>query len=189
MLSFFFFRRTAMQAMNAIGANKALFAYRQVKPVDTTLVRVGLEGFLMTITSAILIFGAGMLGHGAVPADPLGVAEAFAGLWLAGAGVGLVWSVGVELVPELGRVVNLLMMPLYALSGVMFPIGIVPQPYRDWLLLNPLAHGLEAARLAFVPHYHAVPGLSLGYLHGFALAAIAFGLALHVRFATRLSAQ
>src|SRR3990167_3285203 len=46
LLAFFMFKRTALQAQNAIDANQALFAYRQVKPVDTVLVRAALEGFL-----------------------------------------------------------------------------------------------------------------------------------------------
>src|SRR5512133_3248918 len=36
-LVFFIYKRTAAQAKNAIDANEALFAYRQVKPVDTVL--------------------------------------------------------------------------------------------------------------------------------------------------------
>ena len=39
MLAYFMFQRTATQVMNAISANQALFAYRQVKPADTVLVR------------------------------------------------------------------------------------------------------------------------------------------------------
>jgi capsular polysaccharide transport system permease protein len=56
-------------------------------------------------------------------------------------------------------------------------------------LFNPIAHGLEAARLGFAAHYHAVPELSLGYLYGFALVSVFFGLALHRRFALRLITQ
>lgn len=186
MLAFFMFCRTGTQVMNAVSANQALFAYRQVKPVDTVLVRGGLEGLLMTIIASILLAGAALFGHSVIPADPLAVLEAFFGLWLVGLGFGLVTSVTGELVPELGRVIHLVMMPMYLISGVMFPISAVPQPYRDWLLLNPVAHGLEAARLGFAPYYHAVPELSVAYMYGFALVSIFLGLALHRRFALRL---
>jgi capsular polysaccharide transport system permease protein len=98
----------------------------------------------------------------------------------------LVTSVLIELVPELGRVLKLVMMPLMILSGVIIPLSAVPQPYRDWLLLNPVAHGLEAARLGFAPYYHAVPELSVAYIYQFALVSIFLGLALHRRFAMRL---
>ena len=55
MLAFFMFRRTGLQVMNAIDANQALFAYRQVKPIDTVLVRGVLEGLLMIIITSILL--------------------------------------------------------------------------------------------------------------------------------------
>ncbi len=189
LLAFFMFRRTATQAMNAVEANQALFAYRQVKPVDAVLVRAGLEGFLMILVAVILFTGAGLYGLAIIPADPLAVLEAMVGLWLVGAGFGLMASVVKDLVPELGKIIELAMMPLYFLSGVIFPIAAVPQPYRDWLLLNPVAHGLEAARLGFSPYYQAVPELSIAYIYSFALGTIFLGLALHVRFANRLTTQ
>ncbi len=58
LLVFFMFRRTGMQVMNAVDSNQALFAYRQVKPVDSALVRAGLEGFLMAIIIMILLVAA-----------------------------------------------------------------------------------------------------------------------------------
>jgi len=89
-------------------------------------------------------------------------------------------------VPEIGRLIGLAMTPLYFLSGVMFPVWMIPPDYRDWLLLNPLVHALEAARLGFAPYYQAVPGLNLWYTYAFALVVIFIGFALHRRFATRL---
>lgn len=91
--------------------------------------------------------------------------------------------------PELGRVIQLVMMPLYFISGVMFPVSAVPQPFRDWILLNPVAHGLEAARLGFAPYYHAVPELSVVYLYGFSLVSIFLGLLLYRRFGLRMITQ
>lgn len=189
MLGFFMFRRTGTQAQNAISANRTLFTYRQVLPVDTALVRAALEALLMVAVAGVLLIGAALLGHSVVPANPLAVLEAFLGLWLAGLGFGLVTSVVIELVPELGKVLKLVMAPLMILSGVMIPISAVPQPYQGWLMLNPVAHGLEAARLGFAPYYHAVPELSVAYLYAFALVCIFFGLALYRRFATKLVTQ
>jgi|SRR5688572_4198236 capsular polysaccharide transport system permease protein len=187
--AFFMFRRPAMQGMNAVGANQTLFAYRQVKPVDAVLVRAGLEGFLMVLVTIIIFTGAALYGFEMVPADPLAVLGAFFGMWLVGLGFGLVASVASELVPELGRLIGLVMAPLYFLSGVVFPLARIPQPYRDWLMLNPLAHGLEAARLGFAPHYQEVPETSIAYMYGCALSGIFLGLALQYRYSTRLAAR
>lgn len=189
LLAFFMFKRSATQSMQAVVANKALFAYRQVKPVDTVLSRAALEGFLMLLVAMVLFAGAGLFGLDITPADPLAVLQAFFGMWLIGLGFGLTGSVTTVLLPELGRIIVLAMTPLYFLSGVIFPITRVPLPYREWLMLNPLAHGLEAARLGFAPYYQAVPELSMSYFYGFALASIFFGLALHSRYALRLTTQ
>jgi len=189
LLPFFMFRRPAQQGMNAVGANQALFTYRQVKPVDTVLVRASLEGFLMILVAVILLFGACLYGLDVVPADPLAVLKAFFALWLVALGFALIASVAREMVPELGRFIGMMLRPLYFFSGVIFPLERIPQPYREWLMLNPVAHGVEATRLGFAPHYKAVPETSFAYMYGFALIAIFLGLALHRRFAIRLVTQ
>lgn len=186
MLAFFLFRRTGMQVMYAVDCNRPLFAYRQVKPFDTAIVRAGLEAFLMTIIAVVILTAAALLGHEAFPRDPLPVALALLGLWLFGIGYGLVGSVLMELVPESEHIFKILMMPLYLMSGVIMPLASIPQPYRDLLMLNPIAHGLELVREGFVPYYHAVPGISANYLYAWALVSISLGLALYRRFAVQL---
>ena len=188
-VAFFIFRRPAQQGMNAVGANRALFGYRQVKPVDAVLVRAGLEGFLMLVVAIIVLIGAGLAGYPVVPADPLFVLAALVGLWLIGLSFALIASVANELTPELGWLIGMSLYPLYFASGIIFPIAQIPQPYRDWLLINPLVHGVEVARLGFAPHYQALTESSVTYVYGFALVAVFFGLALHIRFARRLAAR
>ena len=189
LLAYFMFQRTGTQTQNAVGSNSALFAYRQVKPIDPVLVRSLLEACLLVVVAAIIMLGVNLWGIAMWPADPLAVMQAFFGLWLVGLGFGLVTSVVVELQPELGRIVGLIMRPMFLISGVIFPIGAVPLPYREWLMYNPVAHGLEAARLGFAPYYQAVPELSLPYMYSFALVSIFLGLALHRRYRHSLLAK
>ena len=189
LLAFFMFRRTAQQGLTAVSGNQALFTYRQVKPVDTVLVRAVLEGFLMLITVIVVMAGAALFGVDVRPADPLAVLAVLGGMWLIGLGFGLMGSVASELVSELGRFIAMVLQPLYFFSGVIFPIAKVPPPYRDWLMVNPLAHGLEAARLGFAPHYQAVPGTSIPYIYACAVGLVFLGLALHFRFSTQLATR
>jgi capsular polysaccharide transport system permease protein len=130
-----------------------------------------------------------MAGIDVVPDDPFAVLQVFFGMWLIGVGFGLAASVAVELAPEAGRVIGMMMTPLYFASGVIFPISIVTTPYREWLMLNPLAHGLEAARKGFADHYHPVPETSMSYFYGCALVILFFGLALHRRYASKMLTQ
>ena len=106
-----------------------------------------------------------------------------------GLGYGLVGSVLMRLIPETKHILQILMIPLYLLSGVIIPIMSIPQPYRDWLLINPLVHGVETARIGFFSMYHSAPGISLAYLYLWVLCCICLGLALYRGYDTRLVMQ
>ncbi|WP_254422615.1 ABC transporter permease [Comamonas kerstersii] len=189
MLVFMTFKRTVSQVQNAVDANSALFAYRQVRPSDVALVRAVLEGVTMLVISTAVFAVGGIFGWMALPAAPLLVLEAFLLAWLCGLGLGMCFAVLIKLVPELERIISFIMMPLMMISGVLFPLSMVRQPYLDWLLYNPLAHAIEAARLGFAPYYHAVTGLDVGYAYGCALVLNFMGLALFRRYTQRLVMQ
>src|SRR3546814_2739654 len=95
----------------------------------------------------LTIVGSGVAsqGYNGIPADPMRVLAALFGLWFRGVSLGLLISVLSELAQEVRQIINMAMMPLYFISGVMFPLASIPEPYREWLLLNPIAHGLEEA--------------------------------------------
>lgn len=189
MLAYFLFQRTGIQVMYSVDCNKSLFVYRQVKPFDTAIVRALLEAFLTTLIAAAILLVTALLGRDTLPDDPLLVMVSLAGLWLFGLGYGLITSVLMKLVPELEHVLNIIMRPLYLLSGVIWPLASVPQPYRDMLLINPIAHGLEGVRLGFSSYYLAVPGLSISYLYGAAMVSVFLGLLFYKRFAVKLVMQ
>ncbi len=189
MLVFMTFRRTLSQVQNGVDANSALFAYRQVRPADVVLVRAGVEGLSMLLISSMVFFIGAMLGWMSWPASVWKVLEAFTLAWLCGLGLGMTFGVLVKLVPEVGRIVSFIMMPLMMISGVIFPLSMVQEPYLGWLLLNPLAHAIEAARVGFAPYYHAVNGLDLSYAYACALVLLFTGLALFRRFNERLVTQ
>ena len=188
-LGFGLVRNTAMRIKDAIHANTTLLTYRQVLPVDTVLVRAALEALLFMVSALFLFTGLGLFGYQVFPHDFLQVTLAFAALWLAGIGMGLMFSVASQLIPESGKVGGMLLGPLYFVSGVMYPPSVIPPAYQSWFLLNPFVHGIETVRNGFFPQYHTIPGVSLGYLLGFAMFTVCLGLALHVRFTTRLVAR
>ena len=188
MLAFFLFRRTAVQTLHARDCNRAFFAFRQVRPFDVAIARASVEAFSMFFISLVILCAAGMLGHNVIPEDPLTALVAFAGLWLFGVGYGLVTSVGMRLVQDLGHIFQILMMPLYLISGVFVPITTIPQPYREWLLWNPVLHGLELVRIGFFPNYHTVD-VSFSYLYAWVLCSLVLGIALYRSLETRMVMQ
>lgn len=185
-MGFAIFKDTSNQMMHAIGANQALFSYRQVKPFDAVIVRGFLEGFLACIILILLLFGASLFGHDVMPTNPLIVMLALMGLWLLGLGVGLCVSVIAHLNPDICRVIKFAMMPLFFISGVIYPMSSIPYPYQDWLMWNPIVHGIEAVRLGFGSYYHFSVELDLSYLFQAALVLMLLGLMLHARFKLKL---
>jgi len=111
---------------------------------------------------------------------------AILGLWLLATDWGLTVSVATELVPEVANLLSLLMIPMMLISSVIFPLSTVPYPWREWLMLNPVAHGIEGVRAGLSPYYHHAPELDLSYLFGSALVLGFLGLALQVRFRNRM---
>lgn len=185
-VAFLMIRNTSVRSMDAIGANAALFSYRQVLPVDTVIVRAALEGFIYTAATFVLLLGAALFGYEVIPAYPVAAIAAFAGCWLLGFGLGLVFSVASELVPELSNMIKMVFRVLYIISGVSFPAMALPQPWRGYFLYNPLLQGAELIRASWFSRYFTDPQVSFSYLYGWALVTLLLGLMLHVRFARTL---
>jgi capsular polysaccharide transport system permease protein len=185
-LSYDTFRDTMNSSKNALKPNQILFTYRQIKPIDIILVKAAIEFFLTILVAIILFTGAALFGVNVIPHDPLAILSAVFGLWLIGLGVSLTLSVAEHLIPETAKITGLVMMPLYMCSGVILPLSMIPMPYRDWLMFNPLLHAVETARLGFSPYYHAVAGVNMTYVYQFAMVYLFFGLALQLRFKNQL---
>lgn len=186
MLAYFMFRRTSVQTLHAVDCNKAFFAFRQVRPFDAALARASVEAFSMFFVALAILAPMAFFDKNIIPPDPLLLIAAFAGLWLLGLGYGLITSVLQRLVPESGHIFQIIMVPLYLISGTIMPLAVIPAKYRDWLLINPIAHGLELARHAFLENYKLLEGVSLGYLYAWVIAFIVLGLILYKLFETRL---
>lgn len=189
LFGFYLVRENMMRPIGAIDANKGLFAYRQVKPVDPVLIRCYLEGLLKSFIFSLFIIGGTLLDVGLLPANPLMALWAWFSLWALGFGAGLVFSAMAGLVPEIGKIIRIISTPLLIISGVIFPLNFVPHDLLVYVMWNPIVHGLETLRSAFFPLYRPVHGTSELYLWYWALSTMTLGLILHVRFELRLKRQ
>ena len=189
LMGFFLVREGMMRSLGAINANQALFAYRQVQPIDPVLVRNFLEGMLRTLVFMLFIVGAMMLDVELFPDHVLLAIFGWLSLWALGLGLGLIVSVLGTLVSEVAILIRMINLPLLILSGVVFPLNHLPHWMLEYLMLNPIVHGLEMLRHAFFDTYRVVHGTSMTYFWLWALASMALGLILHVRFRDRLKAQ
>lgn len=187
-LGFQMFRITAQRSMEAINANGALFAYRQIKPIDTIMVRALLEGVLQLIVCAILTLAISLIGMDAMPDNTLQVYVAIFYLWIIGTGMGMILAVADKLAPEIAKIVKMMFTPLYLVSGVFFSPFMVPPKYREILLLNPIASCLELIRDGYRVGYPTDHHLSPHYIFTWSAAILFLGLALQVRYRKKMVA-
>jgi len=189
LFGFHLFRENMMRLIGAIDANKALFAYRQVKPIDPVLIRSFVESMLKTLIFLIFIFVGKLLDISLIPDQIITAFFYWISLWGLGLGLGLVLSVFSTLYSEIGRITKILSFPLLLVSGVLFPLHYVPNELQSYLLLNPIAHGVELLRGSFFVNYQVIAGVSELYLIIWCLITILIGLALHIKFEDELKAK
>jgi len=177
-LPWFMFSRSANRALGAVEGNQGLLHYRPVLPIDITIARTLLE---LVIYFAVYV----ILMSCVVWFDLLtGISDILLllSVWLAVAffsfGFSLVMMVIGHFSGEIGKVVAVFMSILYFASGIIFPIQLIPEPYRGYLLWNPLVHAFETARYA-VSHDYTTEGINFDYFLVCTLVVMVFGLLLY----------
>ncbi|PWD88528.1 sugar ABC transporter permease [Ignatzschineria cameli] len=164
MLPFFLMRNIIFKLMDSIGANQALFAYPNIKIFDTYVARVLVELSISSTVYGIFIFIFGFwIGYDVVVAYPLewlyslliGILFAF--------GLGIIFSVVTIVLPNAKSFIRIMFLPIYLISGVIFPLWIIPQQYLPWVLWNPFAHIVSNIRESVFVTYPVIPGVSQSY--------------------------
>lgn len=180
MMPYRLFKSLWTSLTNAPSANRGLFGFRQVKPMDTYLARTVLDVLLDTVTYLLIAVGLWRIGFSPIfPHDPLAF-MGIVGVFVAtGFGMGMTWSVLVGFSPRIGTFTSIVSMPLMIVSGVIFPLHGMPAEMLSWLLLNPILHLVELARVAFLPGYVPVGGVGLGFPMLFALVMVTLGMVLY----------
>ncbi|MDR2099906.1 MAG: ABC transporter permease [Campylobacteraceae bacterium] len=177
---FFLFRHIATGLMSSISANKALFAYAPVKPIDTYITRTILESVIYTVVFAVILFVFGFWGGFDVSVtNPFGAAALYFLLILFGFSFGIIASIASTIFPSVKILMNIILLPLYFLSAIMYPLWIVPAQYIEYLKFNPILHLLELFKANFFSYYPLVEGINLYYPLGFELVLLFIALALY----------
>jgi capsular polysaccharide transport system permease protein len=168
---------------SAILANRALLFMPLVKPFDAILARSALE--ILTSFCVGLVLFAALASQGLVdpPRAPMALAGGIAATALLGFGVGLISAVMSALFRSWQSLFNVIMRPQYLLAGVFFDIDRIPSPFRDILLLSPIAHCVMWFRTGFFVDY-ARDSLDRMYALEWGVGCLILGLALE-RFMRR----
>jgi capsular polysaccharide transport system permease protein len=179
LIAFFLFQNLFFRLMDGIEANRGLFNYRQVKPLDPLLSRAAVETIMSMIVTLFSLGILGWMGYHVLPARPLEALLTGALVVAMGMACGIWAAVVSHERPRVKTLLRLLTLPLYFASGVIFPVFVLPREYIEWLLWNPLLHVVELARHAFIGPYLLHEGVNAQYPLMFALIMGALGMALY----------
>ena len=179
LIPFFIFRGLSLRTMGAIDGSRGLFGYRQVKPIDTLLVRGALEALIYSVVYVVVLAALGWYGLQWFPDRPLELAVASSVLIVLGLSLGLLFAVITDDVPQLRVIVRIAYFPLYIISGVIFPLAALPTATLPWLLWNPVLHLIEVQRGYFFDHYPVIEQASLAYPAAVAIVLLALSMALY----------
>jgi capsular polysaccharide transport system permease protein len=161
----------------AVKANKNLFSYPVVAPIDAVVARYILQ--LLTsalVTIMIFAFCTPEANH-LNSIDPGTVVAAFESGTLLGLGVGLFNIPMFDNYPLYEQIFSLINRPMFLLSGVFFLPDSLPHPFQDVLLWNPIVHIIMWFRSGIYPEYEP-PGLDIGYVAMVTAAICVSGFAL-----------
>jgi len=189
MVPYFAFRNIWFRAMQAVGSNGGLFAYRHVKPWDAMVGRALMEAVLYVFVYAAFMLGFGLMGYQWAPHHPLEYMVCCGIFVVLGFAFGMISAVTTHAAPAAQTFLRLTSFPLYLLSGVLLPISTLPPQLHPYLLWNPLLHIVELSRGAFFTSYHPLGGANYEYPIAWMVCALALGMMLYRQRRIRLLAR
>ena len=163
--------------MLAYTTNRPLMSFPVVKFLDLIVARSILEALTAALIICILMVILYVCGSNPLPLD---VAEAFyaiaASIFL-GIGIGMINSVIAAAMPFYVTFYVLIIIILWAASGVIFVPDDLPEALRVALSYNPIVHGILWLRSAYYPGYGSLT-LDKPYLLAWAAGSLCSGLIL-----------
>lgn len=183
LLSFTLFTNISNRVMNSNTANKALFGYPLVMPLDAMLARFVLSATTTTSSFAFTLLLLYQFNYWEPRLDSLlSLIAAISITALLGFGIGLVNSYLVLLFPSYSKTYSIITRPLLFMSGVFYLASDqFPPMILDILYYNPLLHCTEWVRTAFYKEWDS-NFIDFNYLLSVVLIVVSVGL-----FAQRIS--
>jgi len=176
-IPYFLYSKMATYISGAIASNRALLTLPPVKPHDVILARTILESSTYMFVGFLMFFALFVRGvPQAAPNDPLAVLQACSLAITIGVGVGMINIVIVSLFQNWMTFFGFLSTPLWFFSGLWYLPDHVPEPFRGYMLYNPLVHVIMLFRMGFYREFNAHL-LDTRYVIAFAAIVFALGLA------------
>lgn len=187
-LPFLVFKSICLQIVNGVNSAQGLLSYRQVLLMDVFIAKAMANTVIQAIVFVIVLTTLALLGFDVLPDYPLELAGVLVLTVALAFGLGLILAAVASFIPDTRPVTNVMFMPLYFISGVLFPISRFSDEMVWWLSFNPILHVVELSRATALDGYQPMKYLSLGYPFWLALVTIFIGLMLYrMRYLTRVT--
>lgn len=187
-LPFLLFKAICLQIVNGVNAGRGLLSYRQVLLMDVFIAKAMAHSMIQAIVFIVVLTGLAMLGYDVLPPRPVELAGVLALATVLAFGLGVVFAALTSLVPDARPVIQVMFMPLYFVSGILFPVTRFPDEWVQWMAINPVLHIVELSRVAGVEGYVPTKYLSITYPLTLALVATVIGLMLYrLRYLARVT--
>ncbi|MEP1449253.1 MAG: ABC transporter permease [Paraglaciecola sp.] len=186
-LPFKLFSKLLPQLSLGIASNKALFAYRQVAPVDPVITRLVIEIATYAIVYLVIMAVLAWLGFDVLPDQLLPFFVANGLLVIISFGLGLALCAAVQQWDDTPKLLSMVLTPMFYVSGVFFAATMIPAQYWYLLTWNPIFHIIELSRDAYFDSYTTPVG-DWQYVMLFALGSLFLGLGLYRINRVRFSA-
>ncbi len=170
------FNAIAIRSMNAMAANKPLFFYKQIQPIDTIFSRTLVEVFIYLVIFILLVLMAFLIREIFYIDDFPLICSSFLLLVIYSCGIGIFLMIANFRYAWIKSVVSFLMRPLWFVSGVFFSLNDIPQNLRPYISWNPILQAIELIRHGFSNSYPLASAISLIYL--FQVSLIVFTISL-----------
>lgn len=141
--AFNLFRNIVNKSMGAFTANKALFMYKQVKPISTIFARTLVEVFITSILMVLFIIIGTYFDFDMDVKNILFVILGYLWVVIFAFSVALFLAVSNTFVLSISKIISVVMYALLFASAVFYSLDILSAELREILLWNPLVHFME----------------------------------------------
>ena len=185
LMPYLLFAHVSHDVMGAVDGGGVMLQLPIVKRTDVIVAHSLRQLATELVVGIIILSMSGLLGHQAIPSDPLIAGGAVVLLWLLATGVGCVNVVIGGLFPSYETLYAALTRLLYFASGIYYTPIVMPAAIREWLTWNPVLQAIEMFRAGFY-HQYDPHWLDVNYLMMWSIGSLATGFALERALRNRM---
>ncbi|HNP35710.1 MAG TPA: ABC transporter permease [Woeseiaceae bacterium] len=187
-MPFLLFKAICLQIVDGVNAGQGLLSYRQVLLMDVFIAKALAHCVIQAIVFTVVLVGLAILGYEVLPHRPLELLVILALTSSLAFGLGVVFAAMTSLIPDTRPIVHVIFMPLYFISGILFPVTRFSDEWVRWMAFNPVLHLVELSRDMAMKAYEPMQYTSLIYPIALTLVSTIIGLMLYrLRYLARVT--